>query len=186
MDLDLKQKEYLLQAARNAIARKLEKLAQPLDTQDENLLQTRATFVTIKKRGELRGCIGTLVAVESLVDSVCANAVNAAFHDHRFSPVTKDELDELKISISVLTPPTELLFAGGDDLIKKIRPHIDGVVLRKGGRSATFLPQVWEQLPDAELFLSHLCHKAGLAQDAWRDEGVDINIYQVLNFSEEE
>ena len=112
------------------------------------------------------------------------NALNAAFHDPRFAPLSEQEFDRVRIEVSVLTAPRPLAFADGEDLVRKLRPKLDGVIVRKGYTSATFLPQVWEQLPRAEDFLSHLCLKAGLARDAWKHPGLEVSAYQVQYFEE--
>jgi hypothetical protein len=142
------------------------------------------TFVTLKIGGDLRGCIGTLTGREPLVEGVRTHALNAAFHDPRFGPLTADELSRVTIEVSVLTEPQPLRYDGADDLIARLRPNVDGVILRKGYASATFLPQVWEQLPKPEAFLSHLCLKAGLSADAWRKGQLEVQTYQVQYFEE--
>jgi hypothetical protein len=142
------------------------------------------TFVTLKIGGDLRGCIGTLTGREPLVAGVRTHALNAAFHDPRFGPLTAEELGRVTIEVSVLTEPQPLAYDGAADLIAKLRPNVDGVILRKGYASATFLPQVWEQLPKPETFLSHLCLKAGLAADAWRKGQLEVQTYQVQYFEE--
>jgi AmmeMemoRadiSam system protein A len=120
------------------------------------------------------------------LDGVKRNAVNAAFHDPRFSPLSKDDLDRTEIEISILSEPQPLAFRDGQDLIKKLRAHVDGVIIRKGQASATFLPQVWEQLPAAEEFLTHLCRKAGLPSDAWQNPELEVLTYQVQYFEEKQ
>jgi len=132
----------------------------------------------------LRGCIGSLVALEPLVDGVRRNAMNAAFQDPRFSPLTVDELNELDIEVSVLTDPAPLEYKDGADLLAKLRPNIDGVIIRQGHAAATFLPQVWDQLPEPADFLAHLCRKAGLPMDAWQQGNLVVSTYQVQYFSE--
>jgi AmmeMemoRadiSam system protein A len=153
--------------------------------EDEALGVHSGTFVTLKIGGELRGCIGSLVGREPLADGVRSNAINAAFHDPRFRRLTDKELDRVSIEVSVLTSPQPLEYSGPDDLIAKLRPGIDGVTLRRGEAGSTFLPQVWEQLPDPGSFLSHLCRKAGLPAGAWRDGDLDVEIYQVQYFEEQ-
>lgn len=157
-----------------------------LDAQleDKALQVTSGTFVTLKIDGQLRGCIGSLVAHESLTDGVRSNTVNAAFHDPRFGPLTQQELDQVSIEVSVLTEPQPLLYDDADDLMVQLRARIDGVTIRKGLASATFLPQVWKQLPDVEAFLSNLCAKAGLSSDRWRRGDLDVETYQVQYFTE--
>lgn len=144
-----------------------------------------AAFVTLHTRdGALRGCIGSLIAHRPLIEDVQANALAAAFKDPRFPPVTTRELPDLCIEISVLSSPQPLQYDGPDDLLDKLRPGIDGVVIEKGPHRATFLPQVWEQLPDAREFLMHLCYKAGLPVDAWQHANLRVSTYQVEEFSE--
>lgn len=142
------------------------------------------TFVTLKIGGQLRGCIGNLSASESVLEGVRRNAINAAFHDPRFSPLSQDELDRTEIEISILTEPRPLEYSDWQDLIGKLRVNVDGVIIRKGHYSATFLPQVWEQLPRPDDFLSHLCRKAGLSSDAWKSSKLEVLTYQVQYFEE--
>ncbi len=152
---------------------------------DPELRRHRGVFVTLNKQGALRGCIGSLLGVEPVIDGVRRHAVNAALHDHRFPMLSSDEVQDLQIDISVLTPPQDLVYSDGSDLIGKLRPHTDGVILKAaGGAGATFLPQVWEQLPVSEMFLDHLCLKAGLAKEAWRSGELTVQTYQVQHFSE--
>lgn len=152
---------------------------------DPALQATSGTFVTLKIGGQLRGCIGSLAGHEPLVDGVRTNALNAAFHDPRFRPLTVEELDRVSIEVSVLTAPEPLEYDDAEDLVARLRPHVDGVTIRKGFAGATFLPQVWEQLPEAEAFLSHLCQKAGLSGDAWRKGDLEVETYQVQYFEED-
>jgi len=147
--------------------------------------EKRGVFVTLHKRGDLRGCIGSLVAVESIVDGIRRNALNAAFHDFRFNPVAAEELAQLQVEVSVLTEPAPLSFGAPEDLLHLLTPYRDGVILEGPGMArATFLPQVWQQLPSVEQFLGHLCRKAGLAESAWRDGNVNISTYRVQSFEE--
>jgi len=152
---------------------------------DPAFQKKRGTFVTLTINQRLRGCIGNLEGRDSLVAGVERNAVNAAFHDPRFSPLKADELDRVDIEVSILTEPRSLEYKDGNELISKLRVHVDGVILQKGPFGATFLPQVWEQLPKPESFLSHLCKKAGLPADTWKTEHLDISTYQVQYFEEE-
>jgi AmmeMemoRadiSam system protein A len=110
--------------------------------------------------------------------------VAAALQDYRFPPVPLEELPEIEIEISRLTTPQPLEYADATDLVSALRPGVDGVTLRDGWRRATFLPQVWEKLPDPEMFLSHLCDKMGAAPDLWRRKKLDVSIYQVEEFHE--
>lgn len=151
---------------------------------DSCFQHTRGVFVTLTTSGQLRGCIGNLTSNESLVSGVRRNAINAAFHDPRFAPLSASELDQIQIEISILSEPRPLTYHDGDDLLKKLRPHIDGVIIRQHAASATFLPQVWEQLPRPEDFLAHLCMKAGLASDSWRNAQLEVSRYRVQYFEE--
>ena len=184
------QGEILIRLARQTIAERLGLPVQrPVSREevlDPALQEKRGVFVTLNKHGRLRGCIGSLVGLEPIAEGVRRNALNAAFNDRRFPPVTPDEFDDLQIDISVLSQPRPLPYKDSADLLQKLRPGIDGVILRgPGGASATFLPQVWEQLPDPQLFLSHLCLKAGLPQSAWQSGQLDIDTYQVQHFEEQ-
>ena len=151
---------------------------------DDALEVRRGTFVTLKIAGNLRGCIGSLTAEESILDGIKRNAVNAAFHDPRFSPLTVEEIEAVDIEISILTKPQPLEYIDSTDLISRLRVNVDGVILQKGRAGATFLPQVWEQLPRPENFLSHLCVKAGLSANAWENTRLKISTYQVQYFEE--
>ena len=135
----------------------------------DELEEERATFVTLTIDGSLRGCIGRLEACRSLAEDVAENAVSAAFHDPRFPPLSRDEFDRLNISISILSQPEEMLFASEHDLLSQIRPRTDGLILQEGERRGTFLPSVWAELPDQELFFEHLKLKAGLPAGYWSD-----------------
>jgi AmmeMemoRadiSam system protein A len=181
--------KILLKLARQTISKKLGRLKKEdpgLDDAIEipELKEKCGTFVTLTKNKDLRGCIGNLTAVASIVENVKQNALNSAFNDHRFSPLTEIELDEIDIEISILTKPEPLNHKDKNDLLETLRPHIDGVILKKGIYSATFLPQVWEQLPDKEDFLRHLSQKAGLPGNAWSDPDVEVLTYQVQYFEE--
>jgi len=158
------QKNQLLCIARCAIERtEIPEVSEP------ELLEERATFVTLEIGGQLRGCIGMLEACRPLAEDVAENAFASAFHDPRFPPVSPAELDALKISISVLSPPEEMVFSSEEDLLEQIRPGVDGLILQDGFRKGTFLPSVWEQLPEKEEFFGHLKRKAGLAPGHWSD-----------------
>ena len=187
--LDERQGNILIRLARQTITEHLHlPVREPVreaELDDPDFQAKRGVFVTLKKHGSLRGCIGSLVGQESIVNGVRRHALNAAFHDSRFPPVTADEVPDLRIDISVLSEPRPLAYTDDKDLLKKLRPHVDGVILRApGGVGATFLPQVWEQLPDPQLFLSHLCLKAGLPQTAWQSGQLEIDTYQVQHFEE--
>jgi AmmeMemoRadiSam system protein A len=129
----------------------------------------RACFVTLHLDGELRGCIGTLEARRALVENVAEHAHGAAFRDPRFDPLRPSELERLTVHISILSPPEPLTFTTESDLLAQLRPGVDGLVLEDGACRGTFLPAVWEVLPEPAEFLRQLKRKAGLAADHWSD-----------------
>ncbi len=174
----------LLLLARDAIGEAFAIAPRPFPDLPE-LTAPGATFVTLMRRGALRGCIGTLVAYRPLLDDVRENARRAAFNDPRFLPVTADELPTLKIEVSQLTSPLPLSFTSEADALALLRPGIDGVVLNVRGRRATFLPQVWDELPEPVRFLGHLKQKAGLPPDFWAPD-LELEHYQVTKWKEEE
>jgi len=179
-------RRMLLDAARMAVSDRLDgENRLPEMVEDPVFSEKAATFITLKISGRLRGCIGTLEPVVSLWQSVCDNAVSAAFNDQRFSPLSRRELDSVEIDISVLTPPVPLSYSDSADLLKQLHPGDDGVTVRDGRRGATFLPQVWQQLSSPEQFLDQLCHKAGLEKTAWRERELGVSTYRVLCFKEE-
>ena len=182
------EQKLLLETARNAIWKELnkeEKLPLVIDEYSPILQEKGACFITLKKKGVLRGCVGSIEVVQPLIRDVRDRAVAAAFQDYRFPPLTLPEFDEIRIEISRLTQPCILNYEDAEDLINKLRPQIDGVILRYQTRRATFLPQVWEQLPSPELFLNRLCIKMGLDQTAWRSVKLQVETYQVEKFQEE-
>ena len=181
----------LVMLARQTLARHFQRPAEPAAGEplatilaDPSLQARCGTFVTLKIDGQLRGCIGSLSATVPVVTGVRDNALNAAFRDPRFPPLDRRELDRVQIEVSVLSEPVPLAYRDADDLLRRLTPGIDGVILRKGAASATFLPQVWEQLPRPESFLSHLCLKAGLSADEWRRGKLEVRIYRVQHFEE--
>ena len=180
------QRATLLQLARTVLRHRLQGGEAPETTKDPDFLHKKAAFVTLTIGGKLRGCIGNLIPVGPLWQGIHDNALSAAFHDHRFNALTVEELEQVNIEVSVLSEPRKLSHTGGNDLVDKLCPGIDGVILRKDGRSGTFLPQVWDQLATTELFLDHLCVKAGLPQKSWQADDVSIETYQVECFSESE
>ena len=165
-------KSYLLTLASASIKHGVETgqaLTVPLDGLSAVLKAARATFVTLQKHGQLRGCIGSLQATRPLAQDIAANAYAAAFRDPRFPPVDMEELPELDIHLSLLTVPEPMSFSSEQDLLKQIRPGVDGLILEDCWKRGTFLPSVWEQLPDPVSFLRHLKNKAGLAPDYWSE-----------------
>ena len=178
---------YLLSFARKTIEQKIFNLGAQLELEsfDSNTFsEKRGTFVTLTIDGGLRGCIGNIVPQESLLDGVKANAINAAFRDPRFEPLSEKEWEKVKIEISILTDPKPLDYSNRKDLLEKMRPGTDGVILKKGYNQSTFLPQVWEQLPEKKEFLTHLCLKAGLDGNEWEKEKLEVLTYQVQAFEE--
>ncbi|MBN1625527.1 MAG: AmmeMemoRadiSam system protein A [Deltaproteobacteria bacterium] len=180
---------YLLSVARKTIARRFDKnKEQNQDQEDSNMSsrfsERRGTFVTLTIDGNLRGCIGHIIPQESFIEGVRVNAINAAFRDPRFRPLSKKEWERVKIEISILTEPKPLPYSNPDELLKNLRSGVDGVILKLGFRQATFLPQVWDQLPDKKEFLTHLCLKAGLDGYAWKKEKIEVFTYQVQAFEE--
>jgi uncharacterized protein len=143
-----------------------------------------ASFVTLTLSGALRGCVGTLTARQPLAEDVRQQAVAAAQQDFRFAPVTEGELNGIRIEVSRLTDPVALVYASPEELRTKIRPHVDGVILNTGTRRATYLPQVWDKLPDPALFLGSLCEKLGADADLWRRTLLSVQTYQVEAFHE--
>ena len=181
--------EVLLEVARKSIADRLgvETGVSTVGddaTRDPVFQSKRGTFVTLKINDQLRGCIGNLVPEKPLIEGVRDNAVNAAFSDPRFGPLSPEEFSKIQIEVSLLTEPQPLEYTDAQDLLDKIRPHVDGLIIQKGARSATFLPQVWEQLPDKKSFLQQLCMKAGLPPDAWKKGDLQVFTYQVQYFEE--
>ena len=171
-------RQALIDAANNRSASPLPEDLPPA------LLEIGASFVTLTVRGQLRGCIGTLEAYQPLARDVRQRAAQAATQDYRFPKVRPSEVDSIHIEISRLTKPVPLPYSEPADLPRLLRPKVDGVVLSDGMHEATFLPQVWEQLPDPADFLSHLCQKMGAQPDLWRCRVLNAEIYQVEEFKE--
>lgn len=183
-EIPLPQQALLLRLARHAIAAQLgDDVAVPAETDSELLQARRGVFVTLTMAGKLRGCIGTLANDVPLIESIPDCARGAAFRDPRFAPVTPAELSDLCVEISILTEPQPLVVLGRDQLLAELRPGIDGLILKEDTRRSTFLPQVWEQLPQPEAFVSHLLRKAGLPADYW-SERLRCSRYQCIKFSE--
>ncbi len=161
--------EALLTIARNAIAQHFGLPTQPPGELPE-LAEPGATFVTLTRNGQLRGCIGSLEAHRQLLVDVAENALAAAFRDHRFAPLTAEEFTTTRVEVSLLTAPKPFPVADEADAIARLRPGVDGLLLGYRQRRATFLPQVWESLPDPRQFLAQLKLKAGLPADFWHPE----------------
>ena len=180
-------KKKLLKIAREAITRVVrnEQLKRIKPQEHSQLLrEPGASFVTLTIREELRGCIGTLEANQPLILDVQEHAVAAAMEDYRFPVVRKEELQMINIEISRLTPVHLMEYSTPEDLVSKIRVNVDGILIKANGRRATFLPQVWEKVPNPEQFLSQLCMKMGAPPDLWREKHLQIYTYQVEKFKE--
>lgn len=178
---------YLLKIARQALENGVNGMPPPPIDPNQltpTLRNLGASFVTLTYKGRLRGCIGALEAYQSLAEDVVEHAIAAALVDYRFHPVQLSELADIEIEISYLTPAQPLSYENPDDLLAKLRPGVDGVILRDGMHRATFLPQVWEQVPDKAEFMEHLCMKMGVTPDLWRRKKLNVSTYQVEEFHE--
>jgi len=168
--LSIDERTKLLNMASQAVtcaAEYHQQIALPAENYSKTLLEHRATFVTLTKFGQLRGCMGALDAIESLVQNVMRNGFNAARRDPRFDPVAIGELDDIDIDISVLSPPVRLEVKSESELLDRLRPGVDGLILEDGACRATYLPSVWDQLPDSSDFVRQLKLKAGLPASYW-------------------
>ncbi len=186
-ELTQNEREFLLRIARESIECAVRKISLPavdLSSLPETLQENGASFVTLTIQGRLRGCIGTLEAYQPLALDVREHAIAAAMEDYRFSPLSEAELDSIEIEISRLTPSQPLSYQNPMDLPGLLQPFADGVVLQDGYRKATFLPQVWEQLPDPNDFLTHLCLKMGSAGNTWKEKLLKVSVYSVEEFHE--
>jgi len=172
----------LLQLARAAIGERLGQPSPP-DATHDLLHQPGATFVTLMQRGQLRGCIGTLEAHRPLAQDVRENALAAAFRDPRFQPLVLEEFDITAVEVSLLTSAVPMAFRDEADFMAQLRPGVDGIVFQYGRHRSTFLPQVWESLPEREQFMQQLKRKAGLPPNFWHAE-VSIARYEVTKWKE--
>jgi AmmeMemoRadiSam system protein A len=183
-------KKVLLSVARKSIELYLDYGEQFIPDKDSfpdrEFWQERGSFVTLTINEELRGCIGTIIPYEPLIIDVAKNAVNAAFRDPRFYPLTKEEFPFVDIEVSVLTYPEKVNFNGAHDLFAKIRKYEDGVIIKRGFYQATYLPQVWRDIPDKEQFFRTLCLKAGMESECFKDPHLEVFTYRVEAFSEKE
>jgi len=187
-ELTEKEKKILLRVARASISAAVGHTPPPeldIQTQSPSLRADGASFVTLTKNGRLRGCIGTMQPYQPLIADVQEHAIASAMSDFRFPQVKENELAEIKIEISRLTPLVKLSYHTTEELINSLRVGIDGVLIRSASGQATFLPQVWEQLPKPEEFLSHLCLKMGVSSDYWKEHQMQVFTYQVEKFREE-
>jgi len=181
------ERELMLRLARDSIVHGLgtgKPVEVAIEQYPESLQAERACFVTLTRAGQLRGCIGHLEPIQPLVRDVAENAFAAAFRDPRFPPLRENELGDIRIEISILGEPVPVSFTSEDDLVRQIRPGVDGLILEGPmGHRGTFLPSVWESLPEASQFLDHLKLKAGLPADYW-DERIRIWRYTTEAFEE--
>ncbi|HSL45937.1 MAG TPA: AmmeMemoRadiSam system protein A [Anaerolineales bacterium] len=185
--LTLEEQKILLRLAREALERgvKNEELP-PLDLSalPASLREEGSSFITLTLRGQLRGCIGSLEPYQPLAEDVREHAVAAALNDPRFAPVRENELSGIQLEVSRLTRPIPLEYKDADDLLSKLCPYVDGVIVRDGPHRATFLPQVWEKIPNPADFLDNLCYKMGVQPDLWRSKHLDVLTYKVEEFRE--
>jgi hypothetical protein len=184
--LSTKDRKALLRLARSAIEARLVKGAKVERPHQVSsvLNELRGCFVTLHKHGQLRGCIGTIEPIYPLLECVEKNAQSAAFDDLRFSRLSADELKEIDVEVSVLSVPEALSFKDGEDLKRKLKPNVHGVILSRGAHRSTFLPQVWKQLPAKEQFLEQLCLKGGMSPKAWQDPETKVEVYEAEVFGE--
>jgi AmmeMemoRadiSam system protein B/AmmeMemoRadiSam system protein A len=182
-----KDKKYLATLARQTLDMYVSSGEVPVinaDSLDKSLTRTQGCFVTLNENGNLRGCIGHIIPQVPLYKCIIENAVNAAVHDMRFTPVKPEELKDIEVEVSVLSIPSQLNFNSSDELLNGLRPNVDGVVLDYNGRQSTFLPQVWEQVPQKENFLAQLCLKQGSIADCWKDSSLKVYTYTADVFHE--
>ncbi|MBL8050294.1 MAG: AmmeMemoRadiSam system protein A [Anaerolineales bacterium] len=181
------EKQTLLKIARESIELVVQEktlLKLNIDAYPPALREYGASFVTLTIHHQLRGCIGTLEAYQPLIEDVREHAIAAALEDPRFLPIEKSELNRIRIEVSRLGAPQALSYESSEDLIKKLNPHIDGVIIKYGERKATFLPQVWEKIPNPSEFMNQLCYKMNGQANLWRETKLQVFTYQVEEFRE--
>jgi AmmeMemoRadiSam system protein A len=186
IDLTAAEQQRLLAIARRSIGngpRAYDGSGQDIDSWTPALHEKRAVFVTLTQCAQLRGCIGTIEPLAALARAVADSAHSAAYRDPRFPQMRVDELEETAIEISVLTATEPLAAASRDALLAELRPGIDGLLLEDGRHRSTFLPKVWEQLPEAREFLGQLLAKAGLPADHW-SPSLRVHRYRALTFGD--
>jgi AmmeMemoRadiSam system protein A/AmmeMemoRadiSam system protein B len=186
-DFSMEEKGYLLKLARATLTAAVsggESRPSPDRPKPElsRLTRNYGCFVTLNSHGQLRGCIGNIEPVKPLYRGIADNTVNAAFYDPRFPKVKAAELEDIKIEVSVLTKPSPLGASSPQEVLEKIMPFEHGVILKLGPRQSTFLPQVWEQLPDKTEFFEHLAMKAGAGRDDWKR--AEVWVYRAVHFEE--
>lgn len=148
--------------------------------------ENRGTFVTLTIEGDLRGCIGQISPTEPVYVTVRDNAISAALHDPRFSALTVEEFYKTNLEISLLSKPVQLKYKDSNELLEKLEYGKHGVIIKSGSYSATFLPQVWDEISSKKEFLTHLCMKARMFPDEWRNGKLDVYLYTVEHFDERE
>jgi hypothetical protein len=180
------EKKYLLKLARETLESYIKegKKIEPKEAESENLKKKLATFVTLEKHGQLRGCMGHLQAFQPLYLDVRDNSIAAAIKDPRFPRVREEELRDIEIEISILTTPELIKAESSEEYLEKIVPLRDGIIIERGPYRATYLPQVWEQIPEKKSFLGNLCRKANLEYECWKDPQTKIYRYSAIVFSE--
>lgn len=183
--LSVDDKKELLKLARSVIDNFLLNKELPEFSQSfKKYSKKQGVFVTLQKNGNLRGCIGNILPEKEIYEAIIDNSINSAFHDPRFQALSIDELDEIEIEISILSIPQKLEYTDTSELKSKITPFEDGVILSFGMRKSTFLPQVWEDLPDFETFMENLSMKAGFEADAWTKYSPEVETYKADHFKE--
>jgi AmmeMemoRadiSam system protein A len=185
--LTAEEQQILLRLARQAVESGVKGEALPpvdLSALPPSLREEGSSFVTLTAHGQLRGCIGSLEPYQALAEDVREHAVGAALNDPRFPPLREDELSGIQIEVSRLTHPVPLEYSDANDLLARLHPFVDGVVVRDEFRRATFLPQVWEKIPDPAEFMNNLCYKLGTSPDRWRGRHLEVLTYQVEEFHE--
>jgi|WetSurMetagenome_2_1015567.scaffolds.fasta_scaffold198992_1 uncharacterized protein len=176
-------KNFLLKLARESLEASVKNLPAPQPEHVPEIAKKwQGCFVTLTISGELRGCIGYIEGIMPLYQAVIDNAKNAALSDPRFPAVSPDELKLIRVEVSVLTPPVPLDYKDPQDLLGKIVPNEDGIILKTGFHQSTFLPQVWEELPDKVQFLEHLSRKGGMPSDGWKT--ASVKRYRAIHFQE--
>lgn len=186
MSMKSENKQYLLQLSRQVLEYYFSTGNKLIveEILDQELIEKRGTFVTLMIDNQLRGCVGHIEPTQAVYQDVIDNTLSAALEDDRFLPLEKEELNNLKIEISILTEPKVLEYLSVNDLLEKIIPFKHGVIIQKDKNSATYLPQVWEEISNKEEFLTSLCKKAGLSKDEWQRENLEVWVYEVEAFCE--
>ena len=184
--MKLENKQYLLELSRQTLEHYFNtgKKINISVGLDEELKEWAGTFVTLMIGDQLRGCVGHLQSTQSIYLDVIDNTLAAAFADDRFLPLKKDELEKINIEVSILTKSEKINYSSISDLLSQIKINKHGIIIQKDKKSATYLPQVWEEISSKEEFLSSLCLKASLPPEEWKKGSVDVWIYEVESFRE--